>query len=406
MKIAVIKQPFSNHGDESAHKAFMHSLLKVFPEYQFDVLFIGAPQYHIDAIRVAGANYINISSSRGWGRMQKIGFKTGFFSLSFLQPSLRQFKNLLKKYDIVICAPGGICMGGFMNWDHIWQLTVAKRLHKPIFYWGRSIGPFTDEDFNHRIFKKYSIELLRYFSFISLRDSKSITIAKELGIDCVETVDSAFLEKPVCEIPESVKNIIDNSKYIVFVPNELKWHYKYRNTSKERIDSFNLKILSIIFSTYPDIKVFLIPQLYKAKITDYEYFKYLQEKFDNNNVYVLEEETNSDIQQKIISDAQFVIGGRYHSVVFALNNQVPFISLSYEHKMTGLLEKLNLKHRLVEIQDIFDEKNSELYDDALNKISSLLDSNDKCLPTISPVQIAKEAFNKMVDKIKSMEENI
>jgi len=26
-------------------------------------------------------------------------------------------------------------MGGFANWDHIWQLDVARRLNKPVFYW-------------------------------------------------------------------------------------------------------------------------------------------------------------------------------------------------------------------------------------------------------------------------------
>jgi len=41
----------------------------------------------------------------------------------------------LKEYDRVVCAPGGMCMGGFANWDHIWQLDVARRLNKPVFYW-------------------------------------------------------------------------------------------------------------------------------------------------------------------------------------------------------------------------------------------------------------------------------
>lgn len=403
MKIAVIKQPFTNHGDESAHKAFMHSLLKAFPDYQIDVLFIGAPQYHINSIRVDGANYINIPSSRGWGRMEKVGFKTGLFSLSYIQPTLRKFKNLLSLYDLVICAPGGICMGGFMNWDHIWQLTVAKKLNKPIIYWGRSIGPFSEEDFNHRVFKKYSLALLNYFKFISLRDSESIKIANSLGIDCIETVDSAFLERPSCEIPESLQNELGNSKYLVFVPNELKWHYKYKNTDKEKIDSFYMKIISSVTEKYPDSKILMIPQLYKAKITDFPYFKYLQAKCGNKIVLVLDEETNSDVQQKIISNAQLVIGGRYHSIVFAINNKVPFISLSYEHKMTGLLEKLNLTKRLVKIQDIFTEGNQNLYDAALDKVKSLLDATGDCLPEISPKEIAHKAFDKMVNKISLME---
>ena len=60
----------------------------------------------------------------------------------------------------------------------------------------------------------------------------------------------------------------------------------------------------------------------------------------------------SNFQQTLISNAKLVIGARYHSIVFAINNEVPFISLSYEHKMNGLLEILDAEKRSVDIYEL------------------------------------------------------
>ena len=45
------------------------------------------------------------------------------------------------------------------------------------------------------------------------------------------------------------------------------------------------------------------------------------------------------------------MGARYHSVVFAVNNDVPFVALSYEHKMSGLAEALGLSGQVVDITE-------------------------------------------------------
>ena len=91
----------------------------------------------------------------------------------------------------------------------------------------------------------------------------------------------------------------------------------------------------------------------------------------NKNIIVIDENQSSDVQQEIIKKSCLVIGSRYHSVVFAINNEIPFVSLSYEHKMKGLLEVLDMTDRMVEIQDIFDGKSGE-FEKALDKIELLV----------------------------------
>ena len=47
---------------------------------------------------------------------------------------IRKIKKIYQKADYIVCAPGGIDMGGFQNWVHIGLLNLAKRMNKKIIY--------------------------------------------------------------------------------------------------------------------------------------------------------------------------------------------------------------------------------------------------------------------------------
>lgn len=375
-KIAVINQPLANRGDEAAHKAFIRILADRFPEKQIDIIFINQNKELIDSFVVNKKNirYVNIKGAKHHIQFEAISLLLRCPSLALLHPVLRKYKNCLKQYDYIINAPGGICMGGFRNWDHIWQLYISKELNKKIFYWGRSIGPFTDNNYRNKIFKTYSIILLKYFSFLGLRDSKSVEIARSFGINCTEMTDSALMQNIEVSVPDHIQNEIDGKNYFVFVPNQLSWHYKYKTIEQNKIDDYYVSILEIIHKKYADYKIVMLPQTYKSNINDFDYFIKLKKYSKIPKIIIVDENQNSDIQQQIIKNSVFVIGARYHSIIFAINNKKPFIALSYEHKMTGLLENLNLLNRSVNIQDIFYDQ--EKYDSSLLKIENLLDLVD------------------------------
>lgn len=403
MRIAIINQPLGNRGDESAHKAFMHELMKSLPECEFDVIFLDREQPLVDAMALKGAKYINITGCKRFlYRAIIYSYIIGWLPVSFVQPLLSKYKNVIDKYDVVICAPGGICMGGFMNWKHIWQLSVAQYLGKPTFYWGRSIGPFSEDDLLHRIFKKVSSRLLHNFTYLSLRDQISIEIAHEIGVSADKVVDSAFLETPDVAIPQKISQQLSQD-YIVFVPNSLTWHYKYRAISQDKIDAFHLMIINYINKVYPSLLIVMLPQTFMSKIDDYNYFLSLKQRSaTKSNIVVIDEGQNSDIQQKIISNAKLVIGERYHSIVFAINNSVPFISLVYEHKMLGLLDTLGMMEYGVDIQDIFNEGSSYEMQSAFNKIVSLVNNVPDVPSPEQPKICVRKGFDKMISLIKGL----
>ena len=288
-----------------------------------------------------------------------------------------------------------------MSWDHIWELETARRLGKPVFYWGRSIGPFTDEDCAHSVFKKESSSLLSYFSFLSLRDDVSVRIAEEFGVHPVPVVDSAFLETPDAVIPEAVQSQLDE-RYVVFVPNALTWHYRYRNVPQERIDRFHLDVMELLSEKYPGHTIVMLPQTYRSLINDYGYFRRLAERAAGKPVLVIDEDQSSDVQQKIIAGARMVIGERYHSIVFAINNRTPFVSLSYEHKMTGLLEKLGLTERSVDVQGIFADESGEACRHALEQVRSLLEQDVFVPPQLDPRAFVLEGFEKLCGALRAL----
>lgn len=405
MRLAIIDQPYCNRGDESAHKAFVRQLVKVFPNSNIDVIFrISNKDANAEMdVHLQNVKYLNLELGKFSNQIVKYTYYTHTTVLSYFYSPLYRFRKLLKKYDYVISAPGGMNMGGFCDWLHLWFFETARRLNIPTLYWGRSIGPFFEGNYQSKLFMKCSVKLLNYFSFIGLRDSISAKCAENLGVDSEEIVDSAFLERPNVIVPEKILQKIGGKEYIVYVPNELTWHPDFPKSVQSVIDDFFLKIIDIVGDKYPNRKIVMLPQTYKSSIDDYSYFKHLSELSKNQNIIVIDENQSSDIQQKIISESKLVIGARYHSIVFAINNNVPFISLSYEHKMKGLLDKLNLMKNMVDIQGVFN--NDDKYTIALKNVENLLLINDHHINRTFAYEIVKRGFDKMVVSMLQLNNN-
>lgn len=412
--ILIINQPLNNRGDESAHRALVRELSKTKPHYKINVLFFNQPENSINEFKVDYPNvrYIGVQTPRPSRIMRKLNkylmdkyiLRGKLKPLFYIIPHLRSLLMHIKRADIIVNAPGGICMGGFQNWGHIKLLLLAKKLHKPIFYYGRSIGPFPIVSEENKRFREYSIELLNYFSFLSLRDKKSEAIARELNIDFTSTVDTAFLETPVAEIPSEIAKSLDNTKYVVFVPNLLIWHYAYRGkVSKSEILDFYVKLANAILDNRPDHKIVFLPQTchYGYPADDIHLFREIVEKLERKQrAIIISDKYGSDIQQTIIRNARLMIGARYHSIVFALNNAVPFIALSYEHKIEGLLMTLNKTSSMIDISTkmLTDTGRGEIINNCIDLMNSPTDRDKTARDKAK--QIARNSFNKFISSIE------
>ena len=357
MNILYVNQPLNNRGDESAHRALIRRLLSSFPNFHVKQINVGVKRAAVEEFNVHLPNmeYEILHPGKGYKKIMIAAFRYHIPWIINLHPTLRALAKRINDSDMVLCSPGGLSMGGFHNWYHVCLLKMAKYYHKPIAYFGRSIGPFVGDSPDEKLFNRWSYELLHYFGFLSLRDSISLKIAQDDGLDnAILTTDSAFLDSPHVPIPNEIKVLIEDKKYMVFVPNQLTWHYKYKSVNQNLINDFYFGIMDYILENDPSIHIIMLPQTYSSRVNDANYFKSLSERYKTTNrVHPIDEIYGSDLQQTIISNAEYVIGSRYHSIVFAINNDRPFVSLSYEHKMSGLLQILDASNYMVDITDIF-----------------------------------------------------
>ena len=133
---------------------------------------------------------------------------------------------------------------------------------------------------------------------------------------------------------------------------------------------------------------------------DEDYFNRL--KAENEKVIVIPTYYDSDIQQAIIKRAQFVVGARYHTIVFSINNETPFVCLSYEHKMKNMLEILSLDSYSIDISYAFEnhkiviDKIWKMYLDRVSVLNVLYDGKKKAK------LLARKTFDFLIKKLRSM----
>ena len=146
--------------------------------------------------------------------------------------------------------------------------------------------------------------------------------------------------------------------------------------TKKVFDEFLLKYEELGY------KFIFIPQLYGSANDEF-----LMKYYKKNDVYyyiLSSNNTNYDtfFQQFLISKLYAVIGMRYHSNIFSAKEGTPFISISYEQKMFGFMQKIGLEEycidinelSIIELENKFKKLNSnyELYNQKLKLIHNFL----------------------------------
>lgn len=403
MNILILNQPVYNRGDEAAHRSLIRALNKYLPDAFITIVIENINKNTIEQIRVDNPHnhYVNIKTNFGYRKSRILSIITNLLALSLIIPSNRLLSKYIKRADIVFCAPGGICLGGFYNWSHLYIMLLCKYYRKQIYYYSRSIGPFNPHNLLERVFCRRSINFLRSVDFLSLRDAMSMKLADKLSLNYVSSIDTAFLDISNTTIPDEINNVINEYDYVVFVPNKLTWHHSFKDVQQLLIDNCYLKMIEII-SERTDYRIIMLPQLYNAGAKDdYKYFINLKNKSNySSRITVVPDIYSSDIQQSIVKKAKMIIGARYHSIIFGINNLTPIIALNYEHKIVGTLKILDMQDRML---DFYDEKslidfNYELFTDLLiNKnvsYSKLKSSADEAH------KIALSCFNKAITNVR------
>jgi len=366
MKIVIINQHAGNHGDEAAGKGLLRGLAKRIDFNSNDISIIYNKNTVSELEEIGVGKVKNIPGSILTKFEKIVAMLT--FMLPFciakmmikLSPILRRELQVLGSADKIINAPGGVNIGPYKDWRYIWRLYVSIKLKKDVAIYSISFGPIPQSF----IFNRVSKYILRNVKFLSIRDNKSQKFAEDMNLKYMRSIDTAFIgyddrEKLPAEIALLIKH-----DYVVVVPNEVqnwggrgRWHHNFMGCKHEDVDNLYVDMINYLLTL--NKKVYLLPQLYGGQ-NDVEYLNYLKDKVSHMEVIVINENYNSNIQQIIVKNARFLVGARYHSIIFAINNRTPMLSLSYEHKMTNTLDILGLEKQNLDLPSILREKNIDV----------------------------------------------
>jgi len=378
-KIVITNSHADNRGDEAAQRSMINSLRQLLPDARFTVLTISPKgldlQEEVKILKTFSVTRKGAIPIVLWALIRSLGIplpKHGRNSLKAIEA--------IAKADMVISAPGGPYIGDLYSSheirEHLFHIFLSKIMRKPVMIYAPSMGPFNSRKRN--ILRRY---LLNKVEIITLRDSISKDYLDGLKLTrplVYVTVDSAFqdtinLEKDRLESIMFDENIIDrqnespNQKPLVGItPTGSNWNFRDSANPQEEQKRYNKIMANTIDYLVDkfDARIVFFPQLY-GKSDDVPLIKQIIEQVRRKDqVRILSNSRDSEIQQAVISQMDFVIGNRYHSVIFALKAEVPPICLAYEHKSIGIMRAAKLEQYVINVTDL----SYELLIDKINQV--------------------------------------
>lgn len=260
-----------------------------------------------------------------------------------LPANWRYLVNLYTAADLVIAVGGGY-MRTKQNVGSIYDfmlllhpLSLAERLGTPTVLYSQSIGP---------LFRKIEKLLLartlkRDVTLTIIREDKSMQLMNSLGIrNIARSVDAGFLLDSTPDI-KAANSILPPEHRPVIGVTTRAW---LKDTEQKIYERALAQALDQAITQYAAYVVF-IPQVTSEFHDD-------DDRLSNHSVFsmmkrqsrALELTANYDYRtiKTLYDGLDFMVGTRFHSVIFALTSGVPAIAIEYEHKTSGIMEDLGL----------------------------------------------------------------
>lgn len=357
MDILIINCHTDNRGDEAAVHALVDELNRSYNKLEITLAMRGDGRYPN-----LPENVTSISQFIPAGWKAIIANRIAIISKGKINLSEKEkiLVNAIKCADIILHAPGGPSIGDMYYTAEPTYLRIfdlIKELNKPYMFYAPSMGPFERTERN-----EWRKRVLCASSAIVVRDPVSARYLKKLlpEITGYQTLDSAlqhdinldFNQKKLQDYKELNLFLKKHVKCIGITITDLQWHpvYSQNPQVKNRIqETFRSVIKDITKNGYG---VIFIPQLY-GKGNDYN----LMEEYaiPKESCYIVKSDDelyDAYFQQFLISKLYMVIGMRYHSNIFSAKMGTPFISVAYEPKMQGFMEKMHLSQYCIELDHL------------------------------------------------------
>lgn len=257
------------------------------------------------------------------------------------------------------------------------QIWLARMLKKPVYLYAQSFGPYPT-----RLQRLIARNAIQSASFVLVREAKSERLLDELTIDkskIVKVPDSAFLfsAKPNNAIRRMVRP--DGSKDIVVGITVRNWL-----DEKQQLD-YESAVAMLIrhITSKPNHTVVVIPQVTSSAQHDDDReagARIARLIGDNRHAIFLEQRFSPSEILSIYASLDYLVGTRFHSVIFALLSRVPAVAIEYEHKTSGIMQDLGLERWVIPIESASAQSLIKLYDNIELRRNAYIQRLEQVLP--------------------------
>lgn len=300
----------------------------------------------------------------------------------------------IKQSDLVISKGGHIFYATnfldlFGMLFHSYPLLLAWRLKKPFGIYAQSIGPLYN--LVSKLFIKW---LFSKAEFLLVRENISKQELIQCGIpeEKITVVpDAAFGLTP--NLTERVKVLLETNglipnSFVVFTPrqwvfktefNRQKYMEGVAETADFVIESLSLKV-ALVSHTQGPIKI------EDDRVVVEDIYKLIKNK---ENAVIINEDLSPTELISLYSQSKFVVGTRFHSIIFALIGKKPCIAISYSGpKAHGIMQMFGLEEFVINIDEFKTE-------DCVKRIKIILDKHNEIQERIALKleRIQKETLN-------------
>jgi colanic acid/amylovoran biosynthesis protein len=287
------------------------------------------------------------------------------------QETLKVFRNL----QLLVVKGGGFLHSYgkirdfYVMYYFLFDIFLAKRLGIKVVVLPNSIGPL-----KNRLARWITKKALTNIEFISVREDVSASFMKtNLNFDAKVYPDLGFYQKS--EIFD-IELYLNNKGFRFSDVNIAITLRPYRFDGKNVADQLYQKYIAAISKFISEqihlgrrislIAHTLGPSAHEDdRLALKEVLENLEESERNEILYMEDKELNCRQLQFLYSNYNYLIGTRFHSVIFALNEKIPSIAIAYGgNKSFGIMKDIGIQDFVIGI----DEINSEWLNNQFEKL--------------------------------------
>lgn len=307
----------------------------------------------------------------------------------------RAVTDLYLQADMVVTVGGGYFRtnGSFVSFINLLlmlhPLQFTEIMQKPTSLYVMSVGPFyswLERYLTTRLFKRMNI--------ILIREDTSLELLHSMGVkeNVHRAIDSGFLFASTRRAQLRKKLSIPKKTPVVGVTAR---HW-LDSTAQVAYETQMAAALDHIGDTYAAQIVF-IPQVTSTHNHDDDrtVSRSIAGRMKHKqNVHVMDGDYDHYDVKAMYDELDFIIGTRFHSVIFSLTSYVPAIAIEYEHKTSGIMKDLDLSKWTLKIEDVEQKTMTALFDRLVNERDAYVSQLRATLP--SYIKKAEQAI-RLVD---------